>query len=72
MRPTPWWPNCSRRVWRRRRYLLRLVGQSMVGAGIEDGDLLVAEEVGALPDQAVVVAFLRGGEEVTTKRTYRE
>ncbi len=44
----------------------------MVGAGIEDGDLLVAEEVGALPDQAVVVAFLRGGEEVTTKRTYRE
>jgi repressor LexA len=28
----------------RRRYLLRVVGQSMVGAGIEDGDLLVVEE----------------------------
>ena len=56
----------------RRRYLLRVVGQSMVGARIEDGDLLVAEEVGVPPDQAVVVAFLRRGKEVTMKRTYRK
>jgi repressor LexA len=72
MRPTPWRPNCSRRVWGRRRYLLRLVGQSMVGARIEDGNLLFVEEVEVPPDRAMVVAFLRGGEEVTMKRTYGE
>ena len=56
----------------RRRYLLRVVGQSMVGARIEDGDLLVIEEDEAPPEGAVIVALLRGGEEVTVKRIYRE
>ncbi len=56
----------------RRRYLLRVVGQSMVGARIEDGDLLVVEEDETPPDGAVIVALLRGGEEVTVKRLYRE
>jgi repressor LexA len=56
----------------RRRYLLRVVGQSMVGARIEDGDLLVVEEDEAPPDGAVVVALLRDGEEVTVKRLYTE
>ena len=56
----------------RQRYLLRVVGQSMVGARIEDGDLLVVEEDEAPPDGAVIVALLRGGEEVTVKRLYRE
>jgi repressor LexA len=56
----------------RRRYLLRVVGQSMVGARIEDGDLLVVEEDEAPPDGAVIVALLRDGEEVTVKRLYRE
>ena len=56
----------------RRRYLLRVVGQSMVGAGIEDGDLLVVEEDEAPPDGAVVVALLGEGDEVTVKRLYRE
>ena len=55
-----------------RRYLLRVVGQSMVGARIEDGDLLVVEEDEAPPDGAVIVALLRDGEEVTVKRIYRE
>src|ERR671910_1744666 len=55
----------------KRRYLLRVVGQSMVGARIEDGDLLVVEEDEAPPDGAVVVALLEG-EEVTVKRLYRE
>lgn len=55
-----------------RRYLLRAVGQSMTGAGIDDGDLLVVEEDESPPDGAVVVALLRGGEEVTVKRLYRE
>lgn len=56
----------------RRRYLLRVVGQSMTGARIEDGDLLVVEEDEDPPEGAVVVALLRNGEEVTVKRLYRE
>lgn len=56
----------------RRRYLLRVVGQSMTGAGIEDGDLLVVEEDEDPPNGTVVVALLNSGEEVTVKRLYRE
>jgi repressor LexA len=55
----------------RRRYLLRVVGQSMVEARIEDGDLLVVEEDEDPPDGAVIVALLRG-EEATVKRLRRE
>ena len=54
------------------RYLLRVVGQSMVGAGIEEGDLLVVEEDDSPPDGAIVVALVEGGEEVMVKRLYRE
>src|SRR5918995_1224484 len=61
MRPTRW-----------RRYLLRVVGQSMIGAHIADGDLLVVEEDEDPPDGAVVAALIGGGEEVTVKRLYRE
>lgn len=56
----------------RRRYALRAVGQSMTGAGIEDGDVLVVEEDEDPADGEIVVALLRGGEEVTVKRLYRE
>src|SRR5215218_7763086 len=56
----------------RRRYLLRVVGRSMVGARIEDGDLLVVEEDESPPDGSIVVVLLREGEEVTVKRFYRE
>jgi len=56
----------------RRRYLLRVVGQSMTGARIEDGDVLVVEEDESPPDGSVVVALLRSGEEVTVKKLYRE
>lgn len=55
----------------RRRYLLRVVGQSMVGARIEDGDLLVVEEDEDPADGSVVVALI-GDEEVTVKRIFRE
>lgn len=55
-----------------RRYLLTAVGQSMTGAGIGDGDLLVVEEDDSPPDGTVVVALLSGGDEVTVKRLYRE
>ena len=54
------------------RYLLRVVGQSMTGAGIEDGDILLVEEDETPPDGAVIAALLNGGEEVTVKRLYRE
>ena len=56
----------------RRRYLLRVVGQSMIGAHIADGDLLVVEEDEDPPDGAVVAALIGGGDEVTVKRLYRE
>lgn len=59
----------------RPRYLLHAVGQSMTGAGIEEGDLLIVEEDESPPDGAVVVALLGAGipgEEVTIKRLYRE
>ena len=56
----------------RPRYLLRVVGWSMIGAHIADGDLLVIEEDEDPPDGTVVAALLRGGEEVTVKRLYRE
>jgi repressor LexA len=56
----------------KRRYLLRVVGQSMVEARIEDGDLLVVEADESPPDGSIVVVLLREGEEVTVKRFYRE
>lgn len=56
----------------RPRYSLRVVGQSMTGAGIEDGDLLIVEEDEDPPDGTVVVALIGDGEEVTVKRLYRE
>ena len=56
----------------RRRYALRAVGQSMTGAGIEDGGVLVVEEGEDPADGEIVVALLGGGEEVTVKRLYRE
>ncbi|WP_166395883.1 transcriptional repressor LexA [Rubrobacter marinus] len=56
----------------KRRYLLRSVGDSMVGARIEDGDMLLVEEDEEPSDGDVVVALLRGGDEVTVKRLYRE
>lgn len=56
----------------RQRYLLRVVGQSMTGARIEDGDLLVVEENEDPAEGSVVVALLDGGDEVTVKRLYRE
>ncbi len=55
----------------RHRYLLRVVGQSMVEARIEDGDLLVVEEDEDPPNGTVVVALLKD-EVATVKRLRRE
>lgn len=54
-----------------RRYVLRVVGDSMYGAHIADGDVLVVEENEDPPEGAVVVALLHG-DEVTVKKLHRE
>ena len=55
----------------RQRYLLRVVGWSMVDARIHDGDLVVVEEDTDPPEGTVVVALL-AEDEVTVKRFYRQ
>jgi repressor LexA len=55
----------------KQRYLLRVVGQSMVGASIHDGDLVVVEEDPDPADGTIVVALL-AEDEVTVKRLYRK
>lgn len=56
----------------RNRYLLRVVGESMIEAHIADGDLLVIEEDEDPTDGTVVAALIGNGDEVTVKRIYRE
>jgi len=55
----------------RRRYVLEAKGDSMTGAGIEEGDRLLVEENEDPSDGAVVVALLRG-QKVTVKRLHRQ
>jgi repressor LexA len=58
------------------RFLLEARGQSMTGAGIEDGDLLLVVPDPSPPDGTVVAAMIVGasgdGTEVTVKRLFRE
>lgn len=51
----------------RRRYVLEAKGDSMTGAGIEEGDRLLVEENEDPSDGAVVVALLRGQKVTDTK-----
>ncbi len=51
-------------------YVLRVRGDSMVGEGINDGDLVVVQRSAVAPDGEMVVALVR--DEVTLKRIYRE
>ena len=53
------------------RFLLEASGQSMTGAGIEDGDHLLIVADPSPPDGEVVAALI-GGERVTVKRLFRE
>jgi repressor LexA len=53
------------------RFILEASGQSMTGAGIEDGDQLLIVADPSPPDGTVVAALL-GGERVTVKRLFRE
>jgi repressor LexA len=51
-------------------YLLRIKGESMVNAGILDGDLVVVRPQESAEDGEIVVALV--GEEATVKRFFRE
>jgi len=51
-------------------YVLRVRGDSMIGDGIHDGDLVVVQRTQTAADGEMVVALV--GDEVTLKRIYRE
>ncbi|HOT24272.1 MAG TPA: transcriptional repressor LexA [Thermoleophilia bacterium] len=51
-------------------FVLRVVGDSMVDAGILDGDLIVVHPQNDADNGAIVVALV--GDEATTKRFYRQ
>lgn len=53
------------------RFLLEASGQSMTGAGIEDGDQLLIVADPSPPDGTIVAALI-GGDRVTVKRLFRE
>lgn len=55
------------------RFVLEAKGDSMVGAGIESGDLLVFDQDPSPPDGSIVAAlFGEASDEVTVKRLRRE
>ena len=51
-------------------YILRARGESMIEAGIEDGDLVVIRKQSYANDGDIIVALVE--EEATLKRMYRE
>jgi repressor LexA len=55
----------------RRRFLLEAKGDSMTGAGIDEGDLLVVEENPSPPDGSVVAALVLGEQEEATVKVLR-
>jgi repressor LexA len=57
-------------VRRQNTFVLRVVGSSMVGDGILDGDYIVVEERPLAENGETVVATIRG--EATVKRFYRD
>lgn len=55
----------------RRRFLLKAEGDSMTGAGIDEGDTLVVEENPSPPDGSVVAALVLGEQEEATVKVLR-
>jgi repressor LexA len=53
-------------------YLLRIRGESMIGAGILDGDLVVVRQQQAARDGEIVVALVGEESEATVKRFFQE
>lgn len=66
MDPSETYPVPIHLVSRRGSYALRVRGDSMVGAGILDGDIAIVEKCDDAPDGSIVVALV-GGEEATLK-----
>jgi repressor LexA len=53
-------------------FALRVTGQSMIDALIDDGDIVLMEPVKSVENGDMVAAWLKKEEEVTLKRYYRE
>ena len=51
-------------------YMLRVIGESMINAGIFDGDKIIVRKQSAAQNGDIVVALI--GEEVTVKRFFKE
>lgn len=52
-------------------FALRVRGESMINAGILDGDIVIVEQCDVAENGEIVVALV-GGEEATVKRFYKE
>ncbi|MBR1591464.1 MAG: transcriptional repressor LexA [Ruminococcus sp.] len=52
-------------------FALRVKGESMINAGILDGDIVIVEHVSYAENGDIVVAFING-EDATVKRFYKE
>lgn len=53
-------------------YLLRAVGESMIDAGIDDGDLVLIRQQSTADPGQIIVALVNDDEEATLKRYYPE
>ncbi|HEY5625676.1 MAG TPA: transcriptional repressor LexA [Dehalococcoidia bacterium] len=53
-------------------FALRVRGQSMIDALVNDGDVVILEEVGTPNDGDMVVAWLKREEETTLKKFFRD
>lgn len=54
-----------------RLYALRVEGNSMIDAGVLDGDIVILRHQDTANDGAMVAAWIEGDEETTLKRLYR-
>lgn len=55
-----------------RLFALRVEGNSMVDAGVLDGDIVILRHQETADDGAMVAAWIEGDEETTLKRLYRD
>jgi len=53
-------------------YALRVKGTSMIDAFIDDGDLVLMEQTGAVTDGDMAAVWLKEQQEMTLKKIYRE
>jgi len=63
--PTEYLPNTE-------SFMLKVRGSSMIGAGILDGDIILAKRQDSASDGDIVAALIEETNEATVKRFYRE